>query len=163
MSKFLQPAVRAITPYVPGEQPAQKYIKLNTNESPFPPSPLAIKYSAEAVKKANLYPPLDGGKLRPKLAEYLGLGVENVAVTNSSDEALNFIVKAFCSKDSPAAFLDITYGFYPVFCELSGVPYEEIPLNEDFTVDVSRFLGIGKNIFLANPNAPTGLSISLED
>ncbi len=164
LSRFMTPKTRRLTPYTPGEQPSErKYIKLNTNESPFPPSEKAIMYSSDAVRLSNLYPPLDGGPLRGKLADYLGVPKECVAIANSSDEILNFIFRAFCGEDSPAAFADITYGFYPVFSSLNGAPYTEIPLKEDFTLDIGRFIGIHKNIFIANPNAPTGIEISGED
>ena len=92
MSEFLRPELRALEPYVPGEQPVgKKFIKLNTNESPFPPSPKVVEMAAEAAKRLQLYPELDGGGLRGLIAERLGVEKENVAVTNGSDEALNFI------------------------------------------------------------------------
>lgn len=164
MSKFMTPEMRRLTPYTPGEQPSgQDYIKLNTNENPFPPSEKAIRYAAEAVKLSNLYPPLNGGPLRIKLAEYLGVDTREVAVANSSDEILELIFKAFCGPASPAAFADITYGFYPVFSKLNSVPYEEVPLRPDFTLDTEKFIGIHKNLFIANPNAPTGLRINNDD
>ena len=164
MSEFLRPELRALEPYVPGEQPVgKKFIKLNTNESPFPPSPKVVEMAAEAAKRLQLYPELDGGGLRGLIAERLGVEKENVAVTNGSDEALNFIFKAFCSPSSPAAFADITYGFYSVFAAINGVPFTVIPLREDFSIDPKDYIGIEKNIFIANPNAPTGLTISQED
>ncbi len=164
MSRFLRNDLENLAPYVPGEQPSdRKYIKLNTNESPFPPSPKAIAAAARAAENLRLYPPLDGGPLRKMLAEKFGLTEAEVAVTNGSDEALNFIFKAFCSLDSPAAFADITYGFYSVFAELNGVPYDIIPLKSDFSLNPTDYMGIHRNIFIANPNAPTGLAISLND
>ncbi len=164
MSRFMTDSLKALAPYTPGEQPRErKYIKLNTNESPFPPSPKAIAAANEAAKELELYPALDGGRLRAKIAEVIGVDESSVAVTNGSDEALNFCFKAFCSKSSPAAFADITYGFYSVFAGLNGVSYELIPLKDDFTLDPNDYIGIGKNIFIANPNAPTGLSIGLSD
>lgn len=164
MSGFLNKSLSALAPYTPGEQPSgRKFIKLNTNESPFPPSQKAVAAAAEAAKNLQLYPALDGGELRLKIAEMLNVASSQVVVTNGSDEALNFIFKAFCSEESPAVFPDITYGFYSVFAAFNGVPYTEIPLNERFEITVSDYLGIGKNIFIANPNAPTGLSIPLGD
>ncbi len=163
MSRFLTKNMQKLEPYVPGEQPAVKYIKLNTNENPFPPSEKALKEAASEMAKSNLYPPLDGGSLRPKIAEVYGVGRENVAVANSSDEILNFIFKAFCGPDSPAAFADITYGFYPVFAGLNGADYQIIPLGDDFKLRPEDYIGIHKNIFIANPNAPTGLIISTDD
>ncbi len=164
MSRFLSSAMKALAPYIPGEQPSdRKYIKLNTNESPFPPSEKAVKAAEEAAKSLQLYPALDGGRLRSEIAEYLGVGYDEVAVTNGSDEVLNLCFKAFCSTQSPAAFADITYGFYPVFANYNCVPYEIIPLKDDFTVDPCDYIGINKNIFIANPNAPTGIFLPVSD
>ena len=163
MSKFICPAVKELAPYTPGEQPTgRKFIKLNTNENPFPPSPKAVRRACEEIARANLYPALDGGELRGKIADLYGFERPWVAVTNSSDEALNFIFKAFC-RGREAVFADITYGFYSVFAGLNGVKFTEIPLKSDFTLDPNDYNGIGKNIFIANPNAPTGLEISLDD
>ena len=97
------------------------------------------------------------------MAEVLGVGSENILMTNGSDEVLNFAFMAFCDEDHPAAFADITYGFYSVFAKLNGVPYLEIPLNDDFTLPVDAFTKIPHTLFIANPNAPTGLAISLCD
>ena len=164
MSRFLRPELSALAPYEPGEQPSErKYIKLNTNESPFPPSEKALKYACDAAESLQLYPALDGGKLREKLAGRLGVTTGELVVTNGSDEVLNFCFKAFCGADSPAVFADITYGFYSVFAEYNGVPYELIPLKGDFSIDPNDYIGIGKNIFIANPNAPTGLILPVSD
>ena len=164
MSRFLRPELAALAPYEPGEQPSErKYIKLNTNESPFPPSEKALKYARKAAESLQLYPALDGGKLRGKLAERLGVTPAEVVVTNGSDEVLNFCFKAFCGKGSPAVFADITYGFYSVFADYNCVPYELIPLKDDFSIDPNDYIGIGKNIFIANPNAPTGLILPVSD
>lgn len=161
MSRFLRPELAVLAPYEPGEQPSErKYIKLNTNESPFPPSENAQKYAREAAENLQLYPALDGGLLRGKLAERLGVTPEEVVVTNGSDEVLNFCFKAF---GGPAAFADITYGFYSVFADLNGVPYELIPLKDDFSIDPEDYIGIGRNIYIANPNAPTGLILPVSD
>ena len=164
MSRFLRPELASLAPYEPGEQPSErKYIKLNTNESPFPPSEKAQKYAREAAESLQLYPALDGGILREKLAERLGVTPAEVVVTNGSDEVLNFCFKAFCGADSPAVFADITYGFYSVFAGINGVPFELIPLKDDFSIDPEDYIGIGKNIFIANPNAPTGLILPVSD
>ena len=164
MSEFWNPDLNGLAPYTPGEQPGgRRYIKLNTNEPPCPPSPLAVKYALAELERSNLYPPLDGGDLRAKLAEHYGITTEEVVVTNGSDEALNFLFKAFCSKDSTAVFPDITYGFYSVFASLNGVPYEEKPLRGDFMIDPEDYIGVNKNIFIANPNAPTGIAMPLRD
>lgn len=164
MSRFLSDSLRALAPYTPGEQPSEsRYIKLNTNESPFPPSPKTIEAVSDAVKSLQLYPPLNGGELRVAIAKSIGVNVDEVIVTNGSDEVLNFCFKAFCSPNIPAAFADITYGFYSVFAGYNEVPYELIPLKDDFSIDPRDYIDIGKTIFIANPNAPTGLVLPLND
>ncbi len=152
-------------PYTPGEQPKkdQKIIKLNTNESPFSPSPKAQKMAAEASARLNLYCDPTCKELTELFAERVGTAPECVLMTNGSDEILNFAFMAFCSEASPAVFPDITYGFYPVFAELNGVPYETVPLREDLSINVEDYIRINKNIFIANPNAPTGLALPLSD
>lgn len=162
MSRFFSKKYEKLTPYTPGEQPQDmKYIKLNTNESPFPPSEKAQKYAAEAARKLELYPDPDCRELTERLAELCDLSREEVLVTNGSDEILNFAFMAFCDDEHPAYFPDITYGFYSVFAELNNVPYTEIPLREDFSVDIDNFKGLKGAIFIANPNAPTGLALPL--
>lgn len=162
MSKFFSSKFKNLIPYTPGEQPKDlKYIKLNTNESPFPPSEKAIAYAAKAAKNLQLYPDPTCFELTKKVAETIGVNPENVLLTNGSDEILNFAFMAFCDEEHPAIFPNITYGFYSVFAELNGVPYEEIPLKEDFSIDLSNYKGKNKTIFIANPNAPTGICLSL--
>lgn len=164
MSRFFSDKYKSLTPYTPGEQPKDRqFIKLNTNESPYPPSPTAQEYAAKAAQSLQLYCDPDCTALTQKLAELYGIGTENILFTNGSDEALNFAFMAFCDSDHPAVFPDITYGFYPVFAALNSIPYEEIPLAEDFSVNVDDYCGIGKTIFLANPNAPTGIALELSD
>ncbi|MBQ9985653.1 MAG: histidinol-phosphate transaminase [Oscillospiraceae bacterium] len=164
MSRFLSKKYAALSPYTPGEQPQDmKYIKLNTNESPFPPSPKAQKYAAEAASRMQLYPDPECRELTEKIAQLCGLEFENILVTNGSDEILNFAFMAFCDDEHPAIFPDITYGFYPVFAELNNIPYKELPLREDFTIDTSEYYGAGATIFIANPNAPTGIALPLSE
>lgn len=164
MSRFLSRKHEKLIPYTPGEQPRErKYIKLNTNESPFPPSSAAIHAASEAAAHLELYSDPTAHDLTEKMAETLGVSPKNVIMTNGSDEVLNFAFMAFCDASHPAVFPDITYGFYPVFADLNGVPYEEIPLQEDFTVNVTDYWGAGKTIFIANPNAPTGIALPLSD
>ena len=164
MSRFFSDKFACLAPYTPGEQPkTRKFIKLNTNESPFPPSKAAIEAASEAAKSLELYSDPECRALTEKMAETLGVSFDEVLMTNGSDEILNFAFMAFCDATHPAVFPDITYGFYPVFANLSGIPYEEIPLKEDFSIDVDAFCGIGKTIFIANPNAPTGLLLPLSD
>ena len=164
MSRFFSQKLSALTPYTPGEQPKErKYIKLNTNESPFPPSEKAIKAAFEAAKSLQLYSDPEQRALTSAVAENLGVDYENVLLTNGSDEILNFAFMAFCDDKSPAVFADLTYGFYKVFAQLNAVPYEEIPLKDDFTIDINNYVGIDKTIFIANPNAPTGIILSVDE
>ena len=163
MSRFFSEKYKNLIPYTPGEQPkARQYIKLNTNESPFPPSAKAIQYAAEASGNLQLYPDPECRALTEAVAKQLGVTYDEVLLTNGSDEILNFAFMAFCDKDHPAAFADITYGFYSVFAEINGVPYEKIPLAEDFSIRAEDYYGIGKTIFIANPNAPTGIALTKE-
>jgi histidinol-phosphate aminotransferase len=164
MSRFLSEKYKALTPYTPGEQPKErKYIKLNTNESPFPPSKKAVEYAARAAESVELYSDPDAKWLVAKLSELYDVSPECVICTNGSDEVLNFAFMAFCDKDNAAIFPNITYGFYSVFAELNGVPYTEIPLDDEFNINVEDYIGKNKTIFIANPNAPTGIALSLEE
>ena len=164
MSRYFSKKFKALVPYTPGEQPKEmKYIKLNTNESPFPPSEKAIKKAAEAVKNLQLYCDPECRALVKKASEVFSVDTDEILFTNGSDEILNFAFSAFCDETHPAVFPDITYGFYPVFAEINRVPYEEIPLKDDFTISVDDYIGINKTIFIANPNAPTGIALSLND
>ena len=164
MSRFFSGKYAQLTPYVPGEQPQdQQYIKLNTNESPFPPSPKAIAKASEAAKRLNLYSDPDVRVLTKKLADKFGVEPENVIIGNGSDEILNFAFMAFCDTDTPAIFPDITYGFYPVFSEAGQIPYVEMPLRDDFTIDVNDYAKAGGTVFIANPNAHTGVALTREE
>ena len=161
MSVFLSEKFSSLTPYTPGEQPKErKYIKLNTNESPYPPSKKATERAAEAAKGLELYSDPECTALACKIADTYGVKRDQVICTNGSDEVLNFAFMAFCDESHPAVFPNITYGFYSVFAELNRVPYEEIPLSKDFTVNVDDYVCIGKTVFIANPNAPTGIALS---
>ena len=164
MSRFFSAKYKNLIPYTPGEQPKDmKYIKLNTNESPFPPSPEAQEYAKKAAENLQLYPDPECRALTESIARTLGVKYENVLVTNGSDEILNFAFMAFCDKDNPCVFPDITYGFYTVFAEINNIPYTEIPLKENFTIDIEDYIGIEKNIFIANPNAPTGIALKRDE
>jgi len=162
MSRFFSSKYKNLTPYTPGEQPKDtQYIKLNTNESPYPPSEKAIKYASEASEKLNLYPDPTCSALHEAFAKTVGVETDMVLATNGSDDILNFAFMAFCNENCGAVFPDITYGFYSVFAQLNNIPYEEIPLKDDFTIDVNDYIGKNKTIFIANPNAPTGIPLSL--
>ena len=163
MSRFLSSKYKDLTPYVPGEQPKdRRYIKLNTNENPFPPSPRAQALAAEAAAGLQLYSDPECTPLVEKAAQYYGIDRDEIIFTNGSDEMLNFAFMTFCDDNRPAVFPDITYGFYSVFAELNHIPYTTIPLRDDFSVGVEDYLGLNKTIFLANPNAPTGLALPME-
>ena len=162
MSSFLSDKYKSLVPYTPGEQPQdKKYVKLNTNESPYPPSPLAVELAAAELERSRLYPDPDANALLDTIANTYSVKRENVIVTNGSDEVLNFAFMAYCDAKTPAVFPDITYGFYKVFADINGVPYKEIPLNQDFTVNLNEFKKSNGTVFIANPNAPTGICLSL--
>ncbi len=164
MSKFLTEKYQKLKPYTPGEQPKERaYIKLNTNESPFPPSPQAIERASAEAEKLMLYPDPECKELATLLAEKYGVSPERVILTNGSDEVLNFAFMAYCDGKTPAVFADITYGFYKVFADLNGVPYQEIPLKEDFSLCVDEYIQADGTVFIANPNAPTGIILSLSE
>ena len=160
MSKFLNPAIEAMTAYVPGEQPRDKaYIKLNTNENPYPPAPSVIAaMTAAEIEDLRLYSDPTAKVLKGKLAKLYGLAPENIYVGNGSDEVLYFLFRAYGQRG--AAFPDISYGFYSVFAELCGIPATVIPLEADFTIDPEKYHGLDRFIVIANPNAPTGLSLT---
>ncbi len=164
MSDFLLDSKKTLTAYVPGEQPQDKrYVKLNTNESPFKPSKKAIRCAKRASKTLSLYPDPEVKKLVSMLAELCDVQEKNVITANGSDEVLNFIFSAFCDSKNTAVFPDVSYGFYSVFAKNNNVPFREIPLAEDFTIAVDDYVGVNANIFIANPNAPTGLTLSLNE
>ena len=164
MSRFFSKKFSSLTAYTPGEQPKdQKYIKLNTNESPFPPPPSVICAVTEEAGRLQLYSDPECTPLVAKCADYFGVKPTQVLMTNGSDEILNFAFMAFCDADNPVVFPDISYGFYSVFAELNAIPYEKIPLRRDFSIDPDDYVGIGKNIVIANPNAPTGLALTIDD
>lgn len=159
MTRFLTPELNELEPYVPGEQPrsVKKLIKLNTNESPYPPCPDALKAASEQAPRARLYPDPTCRVLTAAIGAFYGIGQEHILCTNGSDEALAFLFRAFCPRG--AVFADVTYGFYPVFADLFGIRCRTVPLREDFSVNVDDYAGAKETVFLANPNAPTGLCL----
>lgn len=164
MSRFLTEKQKNLIPYTPGEQPKiLNLIKLNTNESPFPPAPATVAAAEEEAKRLHLYPDPTCSDLCKAFADRWGVEPDEVIAVNGSDEILNFAFMAFCDESRPAVFPDITYGFYPVFAARNHVPYETIPLREDFTIDVADYCGIGKTVFIANPNAPTGIALTVDE
>lgn len=162
MSRFLR--LTELEAYVPGEQPKgiANLIKLNTNESPFPPSPKVKEaIDAAAIDALRLYPDPGSTGVVSAIAEHYGISEKNVCVCNSSDEVLAFTFNGLCKNG--AVFADLTYGFYPVFCKFFGIEFEEIPLKEDFSLDVSDYTGKKGTVYIANPNAPTGIYKPLSD
>lgn len=164
MSRFFSTKYSSLEPYTPGEQPRDmKYIKLNTNESPYPPTRSVVEAARAEAERLQLYSDPECTELTAAFAKRYGVDRSQVIMTNGSDEVLNFAFMAFCDNEHPIVFPDLTYGFYPVFARLNGIPFEEIPLREDFTVNVEDYIGINKNIVIANPNAPTGIALPLSD
>ena len=161
MSRFFSERFASLSPYVPGEQPQdQQYVKLNTNESPFPPPQAVLDAVARESGRLQLYSDPDGRLLRKKLAERCGVGEEQILLGNGSDEVLYLAFLAFADEEHPLAYPDISYGFYPVLSSLLHLPAVAVPLREDYRVDPEDYCGIGKTVVIANPNAPTGLCLS---
>ena len=165
MSKFLSKEAGRLAPYTPGEQPQdQQYIKLNTNESPFPPSPKVVKALSRAeLLKLNLYSDPTCGQLVESIAKRYELQPENVLTGNGSDEILAFAFRAFCGEGRGLAYADITYGFYKSQVALFGLDAKVIPLREDFTLNVDDYMDFPGTIVITNPNAPTGIPVPRTD
>ncbi len=164
MSRFLSDRMRSFDAYTPGEQPKVQgtLIKLNTNESPYPPPPgVAQAVTPDAIARLRLYCDLKASDLVQALSEDLGVSVDQIALGNGSDEVIYFAMIAFGG--SGAAFADITYGFYPVWSKLIGIEEKVIPLKADFTIDPADYENLGKMILIANPNAPTGIALMPAD
>ena len=163
MKEFWSKRAKALTPYVPGEQPRErKFIKLNTNENPYPPSQTALAAIREAAcESLRLYPDPECTSLRETLAATFDLKPDQVFVGNGSDEVLALCFQAFFDPDRTILFPDVTYSFYPVFADLYGLNYREVPLDECFGLPVEEFLGNNGGVVIANPNAPTGRALSL--
>ncbi|HEX4636619.1 MAG TPA: histidinol-phosphate transaminase [Rhizomicrobium sp.] len=160
MSRFWSPIVHTLTPYVPGEQPqVDGLIKLNTNENSYPPSPRVLEAIAAATGRLRLYPDPRATLLREAIAANHRVSPEEVFVGNGSDEILAHTFQALLKHDAPLLFPDITYSFYPVYCGLYGVPYEEVPLDAMMRVQPADYRRPASAILLANPNAPTGTAL----
>ena len=157
MSKYWSNIVKEIEPYVPGEQPKdRKYIKLNTNENPYPPSPKVLEAVKQGANESlRLYPDPDSTELVNTIAEYYGLNREQVFVGNGSDEVLAFAFMAFFNPEEPILFPDITYSFYPVYEELFNLQYNTVQLDDDFNIPEEKFYEANVGIVIANPKAPT--------
>ena len=163
MSRFLSPTLSHLEPYTPGEQPQDRsYVKLNTNESPYPPAPAVLEAIQKETGRLQLYPDPACAALRQKAAAYYGLEPDQIMAGNGSDENLFFALRAFCDEKHPLAHADITYGCYTVWCGLLHIPEDIIPLEADFSLDPMKYHGRKETIVIANPNAPTGLALPPE-
>ena len=166
MSRYMNGKFSSLEAYTPGEQPTDmKYIKLNTNESPYPPSQGVVDaINDDEIKKLNLYPDPECKQLKRSIAKLYEVDTKNVFVSNGSDDILNFFFMAFCDGgEHPVKFPSISYGFYEVYARLYEVDYKKIDLLQDFSINVLDYLGNDANVVIANPNAPTGIALGLED
>ncbi|ENW33302.1 histidinol-phosphate transaminase [Acinetobacter baumannii] len=166
--RFWSPEVRELEPYVPGEQPEiQNLLKLNTNENPYPPSPKVVEAVQavlhEQADALRLYPDPDATALKQAIAKQQNIDVSQVFVGNGSDEVLAHIFKAFFLQDEPILYPDITYSFYPVYSQFFGTKTKEIPLNENFEIDVRDYTQPNGGVIITNPNAPTSIALSLAE
>lgn len=164
MSSYLVKSLSSLSPYVPGEQPKEdeNFIKLNTNESPFPPLEEAVKRAEEKVREFNLYSDPTLIELKKAIAATFSLPQECVSVGNGSDELLLFALLCYTDSNNPLITPDITYGYYSVVASLYNRAVIQIPLKEDFSIDISDYEGKKGTIFIANPNAPTGIFLGRE-
>jgi histidinol-phosphate aminotransferase len=162
---YWSPLVRELVPYTPGEQPkVANLIKLNTNENPYPPSPLALSAMQAAVNDSlRLYPDPDASALKQAIADYYGVERNQVFVGNGSDEVLAHAFMSFFKHDKPILFPDISYSFYKVYAGLYEVDYQTIALNEQFQINVADYHANNGGIIFPNPNAPTGCVLPLAD
>lgn len=164
MSRFIDERLSNLEAYVPGEQPKPgEFIKLNTNEFPYPPANSVKKAAADATMNMNLYSDLTCKELTDSFSKVFGYGNKNVVFTNGSDEALYLSFLTFCGKNLGVAYPDITYGFYSVYAELCGIESTVIPLDNDLSVVPNDYFGLNKTIVIANPNAPTGKMLSIDE
>ena len=164
MKEFWSKRIRDAVPYVPGEQPKdRKFIKLNTNECPYPPSPKVLEAIREAADDSlRLYPDPECLSLRRAIAKREGLKPEQVFCSNGSDEVLAFAFQAFFDPEREIVFPKITYSFYPVYTNFFGLTCREVPMNEDFSDPIDLLCGNNGGVVLANPNAPTGIAVGLD-
>jgi histidinol-phosphate aminotransferase len=157
---YVRPEIAAIDGYTPGEQPqGGKFIKLNTNENPYPPSPRVLAAIASAAERLRLYPDPRATRLREAIAAHCDVAAEQVFVGNGSDEVLAHTFPALLKHDRPLLFPDVTYSFYPVYCRLYGVAHEEVPLDAAMRIEIADYRRPSSAILLCNPNAPTGIAL----
>lgn len=164
MSRFWSNIVKDLTPYTPGEQPQiDKLIKLNTNENPYGPSPKVVQAIADANNNdLRKYPDPNTAGLKSTIAKHFGLSENMVFIGNSSDEVLAHAFQALLKQDKPLLFPDITYSFYPVYCQLFDIDYKQVPLRDNFEIATEDFDSNNGGIIFANPNAPTGIALSID-
>ncbi|TXI13087.1 MAG: histidinol-phosphate transaminase [Polynucleobacter sp.] len=165
MSRFWSKTVKELTPYVPGEQPKlSQLIKLNTNESPYAPSPQALAAITQANnEQLRLYPDPNSDSLKQAIAKVHGLEARQVFVGNGSDEVLAHAFLGLLKHEAPVLFPDITYSFYPVYCNLYDIAFETIPLRDDFSINVQDYGRKNGGVIFPNPNAPTGRALDLTE
>lgn len=162
MSRFWSKNTKNLTPYVPGEQPKdRKFIKLNTNENPYPPSP-RVKERIQNFKldDLRLYPNIEGAIIKQAVAKHYDIPERQVFAGNGSDEVLALAFKTFFAPTTKVGFPDVTYSFYPVYCALYEIPFVKVPVKENFSIDFTHYGKDLKGIIFANPNAPTGSYVS---
>jgi histidinol-phosphate aminotransferase len=160
VSRFWSPVVHGLSPYVPGEQPKlDNLIKLNTNENPYPPSPHALAAISAASDRLRLYPDPRASALRETIGAHYNVAPEEVFVGNGSDEVLAHTFQGLLKHDAPLLFPDITYSFFPVWCQLYGIPHETVPLDAAMRVRIADYRRPCGGIILPNPNAPTGIAL----
>ena len=165
MSRFWSPVVQTLTPYVPGEQPQmERLVKLNTNESPYGPSPKALAaINQQNTDDLRLYPDPEGVALKKAIADLHGLDPKQVFLGNGSDEVLAHVFLGLLKQAKPVQFPDITYSFYPVYCKLFGIDYQTVPLGGNFEIQTQNLKIPNGGIIFPNPNAPTGRAIPRSD
>jgi histidinol-phosphate aminotransferase len=163
-SPYWSTGIAQLKAYVPGEQPQTSgWVKLNTNECPYPPSPQVLQaIAAETSEKLRLYPDPNGTALKATIASHFGLGSDHVFLGNGSDEVLAHAFLGLLKHDLPILYPDVSYSFYPVYCGLYQIANSQVPLNADFAVDLADYCVPNGGIVLPNPNAPTGVALSLE-
>ena len=164
MSKFWSKVVHGLTPYIPGEQPKlNNLIKLNTNENPYGPSPKVIAAIKEFTDDTlRLYPDPNSEALKKSIADYFNVKTNHIFVGNGSDEVLAIAFQALLKHDAPILFPDISYSFYPVYCKLYEIDFKTIPLNDSFEIVLNDYLMPNGGVIFPNPNAPTGIPLSLK-
>lgn len=163
MSRFLNDRFSGLKPYTPGEQPksTQRLIKLNTNENPYEPAPGVMRVINDAeLRKLKLYSEPDASLLTEAIAGFYGLKNEQVIAGNGSDEILAFIFMAFQGRSGRVLYPEISYSFYPVYCDIFGAEGVKVPLGEDFSVRPEDYYDADGTIVITNPNAPTGMALS---